>query len=405
MNSKKTGLFLQSLRKEKGITQYQVAKELFVSPKTVSKWERGEGLPDISIISSLADFYSVTTDEILKGMMNSEHVNRAFIDQKKQIEEKRKKLSKLFDSFFYVASSVLVGLFIASISVFLIKIISRSSIDPYLAPEMMFIGIILASIIVIISDSLIARSYKNDSAITSLAKKDIRKSWRRKELMFILISIICMTIALFEFLLRNIPFPSDYLYNVCGFAEDIILIALLCLSLIFILTSFFKEETKIHKTLKNRLFISLAVVSLYSLFFLTNISFDEQINTGGSSQMIYFRNLPIIFLFNSDIKVFFYRGFSIFFLVIFVISFTLSFIKKKFRWMIAVSYFSSLLFNMFCSFELEFINPYVYSGSAYHVISERTYSSEFTPLNFIMFFSFFTAMIIINRKDRKTTLK
>ena len=67
MNAKNTGLFLQTLRKQKGLTQNQVAQKLFISPKTISKWERGEGLPDITLLSSLAAFYGVTTDEILNG--------------------------------------------------------------------------------------------------------------------------------------------------------------------------------------------------------------------------------------------------------------------------------------------------------------------------------------------------
>ncbi|UKI49309.1 MAG: helix-turn-helix domain-containing protein [Clostridium sp.] len=44
-----------------------MAGELFVSPKTISRWESGLGIPDINIISSVADFYGVTVDEILKG--------------------------------------------------------------------------------------------------------------------------------------------------------------------------------------------------------------------------------------------------------------------------------------------------------------------------------------------------
>lgn len=56
---------LQSLRKEKGLTQAELAEKVSVSPQAVSKWEKGESLPDISTLMLLADFFDVTVDELL----------------------------------------------------------------------------------------------------------------------------------------------------------------------------------------------------------------------------------------------------------------------------------------------------------------------------------------------------
>ena len=67
MDYKKIGEFLKSLRKANGFTQEEVADQLMVSAKTISRWECGDGLPDINIISAVADLYKVTVDEILKG--------------------------------------------------------------------------------------------------------------------------------------------------------------------------------------------------------------------------------------------------------------------------------------------------------------------------------------------------
>ena len=67
MDYKKTGEFLKSLRKANGLTQEEVANHLLVSPKTISRWECGDGLPDINIISDVAALYNVSVDEILKG--------------------------------------------------------------------------------------------------------------------------------------------------------------------------------------------------------------------------------------------------------------------------------------------------------------------------------------------------
>ncbi|PKK86188.1 MAG: hypothetical protein CVV63_04560, partial [Tenericutes bacterium HGW-Tenericutes-8] len=72
MDTIKTGALLKSLRVSKGLTQQQVADQLFLSPKTISKWENGDGLPDITIISSVAALYDVTVDELLNGKISKE---------------------------------------------------------------------------------------------------------------------------------------------------------------------------------------------------------------------------------------------------------------------------------------------------------------------------------------------
>ncbi len=61
------GQFLYKLRKEKGMTQKQLAEKLYLSDKAVSKWERGLSLPDISLIMPLSKILEVTTTELLSG--------------------------------------------------------------------------------------------------------------------------------------------------------------------------------------------------------------------------------------------------------------------------------------------------------------------------------------------------
>jgi len=67
MDSKKIGAFIACLRKEHSMTQKDLAEQLNVTNKAVSKWETGEGYPEITIISALAEVLGVTTDELLKG--------------------------------------------------------------------------------------------------------------------------------------------------------------------------------------------------------------------------------------------------------------------------------------------------------------------------------------------------
>ena len=56
---------LAALRKEHGLTQLQLAEQLHYSDKAVSKWERGESMPDLAVMKQLADFYGIRIDDFL----------------------------------------------------------------------------------------------------------------------------------------------------------------------------------------------------------------------------------------------------------------------------------------------------------------------------------------------------
>ena len=70
MDSKKIGKVIAKRRKEKGMTQGELAERLSVSNKTISKWETGVGLPDISILVDLASILDISVDDLLKGKEN-----------------------------------------------------------------------------------------------------------------------------------------------------------------------------------------------------------------------------------------------------------------------------------------------------------------------------------------------
>ena len=67
MNTKQTGSLIAALRKEKGLTQEQLAKSLYLSHTTVSKWERGLGFPDVSVVEPLAETLGITVTELFRG--------------------------------------------------------------------------------------------------------------------------------------------------------------------------------------------------------------------------------------------------------------------------------------------------------------------------------------------------
>ncbi|MDD7280706.1 MAG: helix-turn-helix transcriptional regulator [Erysipelotrichaceae bacterium] len=73
MDSKNIGLFLKELRKEKNLTQEALAEKLMVSSRSVSRWETGSNLPDLSLLIELSQFYGVSISEIIEGKrMNEE---------------------------------------------------------------------------------------------------------------------------------------------------------------------------------------------------------------------------------------------------------------------------------------------------------------------------------------------
>lgn len=75
MDQKKIGRFLKELRKEKGLTQEQFAEKLNVSGRTVSRWETGINMPDISLLVEIAEFYDTNIPEIINGERKSEKMN------------------------------------------------------------------------------------------------------------------------------------------------------------------------------------------------------------------------------------------------------------------------------------------------------------------------------------------
>ena len=75
MDQKRIGNFLKELRREQSITQEQFAEKLGVSARTVSRWETGSNMPDISLLTEIADYYEVSIPEIIAGERKSDKMN------------------------------------------------------------------------------------------------------------------------------------------------------------------------------------------------------------------------------------------------------------------------------------------------------------------------------------------
>lgn len=67
LDNRKVGTLLYRLRKEKQMTQKQIADMMNISDKTISKWERGLGCPDVSLLGELSNIFDVNIERILAG--------------------------------------------------------------------------------------------------------------------------------------------------------------------------------------------------------------------------------------------------------------------------------------------------------------------------------------------------
>ncbi len=108
MEQKKIGIFLKKLRKENNLTQEELGEKLNVSGRTVSRWETGSNMPDISMLVALSDFYRVSISEIIDGERKCENMNQETRDTAIKIAEysgtkvkfeKRRLISFLFGIF------------------------------------------------------------------------------------------------------------------------------------------------------------------------------------------------------------------------------------------------------------------------------------------------------------------
>ena len=93
MEKKTIGGFISTLRKANGMTQKELGEKLFVSDKTISRWEHDECTPDLYLIPSIAETFGITTDELLRG----ERKNTNSTENNEYKERQKDKSDKQFD--------------------------------------------------------------------------------------------------------------------------------------------------------------------------------------------------------------------------------------------------------------------------------------------------------------------
>lgn len=120
MNNEKIGLFIAKLRKDKKMTQMDLADKLHITDRAVSKWERGICMPDVSLLSELSTILDISIAELLNGEKSNKKIdNEKIINTINYTKNDiRKRTMKIVD---YVVSIIII-----IISIFLININIRS---------------------------------------------------------------------------------------------------------------------------------------------------------------------------------------------------------------------------------------------------------------------------------------
>ena len=119
MDYNKIGNFIATKRKAKKLTQAKLADKLFVSEKTISKWENGKGLPDTNLLPKLCEVLDVSLNELLSGEKiidnNYQKNEQLLLDMAKQLEIKNKTIWKSMWVIMIVSMmSLLAGIFISA---------------------------------------------------------------------------------------------------------------------------------------------------------------------------------------------------------------------------------------------------------------------------------------------------
>ena len=122
MNQLKIGKFIAECRKQKNLTQSQLAEKLYITDKAVSKWERGVAMPDTSIMLELCDILGVSVNELLRGEKinmenNKQKDEQLLLDMAKELESKNKTIWKsmwiiIIISFLALLASIFVARFL-----------------------------------------------------------------------------------------------------------------------------------------------------------------------------------------------------------------------------------------------------------------------------------------------------
>lgn len=122
MEKKTIGKFISALRKANGMTQRELGEKLFVSDKTVSRWECDECTPELSLIPSIAEIFGITTDELLRGERH--YKDRSISDSENYANNQKIKSDKQFKLMLHSRKKKFINFSFLSIGLMIVGLIA-----------------------------------------------------------------------------------------------------------------------------------------------------------------------------------------------------------------------------------------------------------------------------------------
>lgn len=129
MEKKTMGAFISALRRAKGMTQRELGEQLFVSDKTVSRWERDECTPDLSLIPLIADLFGVTADELLRGERKNTDTNEQKAENEADAARVAQKSERRFRALLKQQYTRYRNLSVISVGIALLGVVVAAIID------------------------------------------------------------------------------------------------------------------------------------------------------------------------------------------------------------------------------------------------------------------------------------
>ena len=203
MDQRKIGEFLKRLRSEKELTQEQLAEKIGVSNRTVSRWETGNNLPDISILIQLSEFYDIDIREIIDGERKSESVNAEMkdtLEKGAQYTEYEKEM---------IIMRMKRNSVIALISMIFVYVIAISSDLPNIFVLVQFAGIVLA--IGAIAENILYATRKKKTISEDGSKLKGKFIWP-----IVIVCVLAFLIIVVALIALRATYPDETIWQLFG---------------------------------------------------------------------------------------------------------------------------------------------------------------------------------------------
>lgn len=216
MKNKSMGTFLAELRKEKGITQRELAEFLNVSDKTISHWERDENSPDLSVIPILAEYFGVSCDELIKGERSSENnpsnshssSNLTYDSENFVKNLNKEKISKAYSKHKILCiASIFVSVFFIAASMLVIKIVNAIDYSRDFEEIAFVFSMVFFPCLCILLTFISKHLFMNTLRSCNLESTETRK-WKRKANLVCISPIIYSALVIFILVKILMPVPS-----------------------------------------------------------------------------------------------------------------------------------------------------------------------------------------------------